>query len=196
VPAPPPSSDPLPLSEPPVTPDPAGRLIRSAGPADGAGCAAVYAPYVTGTAVTFELEPPDAAEMTARIAAAQRRHAWLVLEQDGEVRGYAYAGPFKAREAYRFACEASVYLAPPAQGSGAGRALYEVLFARLRQRGLRTVAAGMTLPNEASARLHHALGFVPVGTWRRVGWKLGAWHDVAWSQLDLYPSGGAPTELR
>ena len=71
-----------------------------------------------------------------------------------------------------------------------------MLFARLRQRGLRTVAAGMTLPNEASARLHHALGFVPVGTWRRVGWKLGAWHDVAWSQFDLDPSDGPPAGLR
>jgi len=145
--------------------------------------------------VTFELEPPTAAEMAARIAAAQRGHAWLVLEDGGQLLGYAYAGPFKARAAYRWACEVSVYLDPKHRRSGGGRALYEALFARLRARGFRRVAAGMTLPNEASQGLHAALGFTPVGTFHRVGWKQGAWSDVAWMELDL-GGDGPPEELR
>ena len=165
--------------------------MRDATPADAAGCAAVYAPYVLTTTATFELEPPDAAEMGRRIAAAQERHAWLVLELDGTVVGYAYGGPFKARPAYRWACEVSVYLAPDVRGRGGGRALYTALLDRLAERGYRTVAAGMTQPNEASAALHRSLGFTTVGTFRRVGWKAGSWHDVTWVQRDL-PSGDDP----
>ncbi len=162
---------------------------RDATEADAGACAGIYAPFVTGTTVSFELEPPDAAEMARRIVAAQEKHAWVVLEQQGEVVGYAYGGPFKAREAYRFASEVSVYLAPQARGLGGGRQLYEALFERLAARGIRVVAAGMTQPNEPSARLHAALGFEPVGTFRRVGWKHGAWRDVTWVQRDLGPVG-------
>jgi L-amino acid N-acyltransferase YncA len=161
------------------------RTVRDATEADAAACAAIYAPYVRDTAITFETEPPDAAEFARRIAAATARHAWLVLEDDGRVTGYAYAGPFKERAAYRYACEVSVYLEHGLRRSGGGRALYSALLARLAERGFRTAAAGMTQPNEASAGLHRALGFVPVGTFRRVGWKHGRWHDVAWVQRDL-----------
>jgi phosphinothricin acetyltransferase len=161
------------------------RIVRDATEADAAACAAIYAPYVRDTAITFETEPPDAAEFARRIAAATARHAWLVLEDDGRVTGYAYGGPFKERAAYRYACEVSVYLERGLRRSGGGRALYSALLARLAERGFRTAAAGMTQPNEASAGLHRALGFVPVGTFRRVGWKHGGWHDVAWVQRDL-----------
>lgn len=158
--------------------------IREATSADAAGCAAVYRPYVTDTAVSFELEPPSPAEMAARIAAA---YAWLVAEQHGEVVGYAYGGPFRSRPAYRWTCEVSVYLAGPACGHGLGRALYTALFPRLAARGLRTATAATTLPNDASVALHRKLGFETVGTFRRVGWKLGAWHDVLWLQRALVP---------
>lgn len=168
------------------------RRVRDATPADAAACAEIYAQYVRDTSVSFEIEPPGAAELAERIAVAQRRHAWLVLEQDGQVLGYAYAGPFKARPAYRFASEVSVYLDPVHRGAGGGRTLYAALFERLRQRGYRTVAAGMTMPNEASAGLHRSLGFALVGTWRRVGWKQGAWHDVTWFQLDLAGGEDSP----
>jgi len=165
------------------------RTVRDAVAADAAACAAIYAPYVLDTAVTFEVEPPDAAELARRITTAAERHAWLVLEDDARVVGYAYGGPFKERAAYRFACEVSVYLEVGLRRSGAGRALYGVLLPRLAQRGFRTAAAGMTLPNAASVGLHTALGFEPVGTFRRVGWKHGRWHDVAWVQRDLGHSG-------
>ena len=168
--------------------------IRDASPADAAACSAIYAPYVTDTAISFETEPPSCAEMAARIAAAQRAHAWVVLVQDGRVIGYAYGGPFKVRLAYRWSCEVSVYLERGRQRRGGGRALYTALFARLAARGFRTAVAGMTLPNEASVGLHRAMGFEPVGTYRRIGWKHGSWHDVAWTQRTIAEGADPPAE--
>jgi L-amino acid N-acyltransferase YncA len=170
--------------------------IRDASPDDAAACAAVYAPYVTDTAITFEYEPPSPAEMGRRIAAAQRLHAWLVLEDDGRVVGYAYAGPYKERAAYRWSCEVSVYLEQGRRRSGGGRALYGALFERLAERGYRTAIAGLTMPNEASAGLHRAMGFEPIGTQRRIGWKHGAWRDVAWLQRTLAAGEDPPAAPR
>jgi L-amino acid N-acyltransferase YncA len=173
-----------------------GALLREAGPVDAAACAEIYAGYVTGTAITFETDPPTAQEMGRRIAVAVDSHAWLVLEEDAAVVGYAYAGPFKARAAYRWSCEVSVYLRQGLQRRGGGRALYEALLARLTERGYRIAAAGMTLPNEASVALHRALGFEPVGTYRRIGYKHGVWHDVAWMQKTLDDGQDPPAEPR
>jgi phosphinothricin acetyltransferase len=170
--------------------------IRDATPEDAPACRELYAPYVRDTAVSFETEPPTVEEMRQRIADAQRNHAWLVLEDDGRVAGYAYGGPFMSRPAYRWACTVSVYLEPGRRRTGAGRALYEALFERLAGRGLREALAGIALPNEASVGLHRALGFEDVGTYRRVGWKLGRWHDVAWVQRPLTSGSGPPPELR
>jgi L-amino acid N-acyltransferase YncA len=171
-------------------------LVRDATDDDAAPCAAIYAPYVADTTVSFEDEPPSAEEIGRRIALARQRHAWLVLEEDGEVVGYAYAAPVKERAAYRWSCEVSVYLAHGRGGAGRGRALYEALFARLADRGYRQVIAGMTLPNDASAGLHRALGFEPIGVQRRIGWKHGAWRDVAWVQRSLTDDDGPPAPLR
>ena len=170
--------------------------VRDATAADAAACAVLYAPYVTDTVVTFETEPPTAEQMAERIAAAQRRHAWLVLEDDGAVVGYAYGGPYKERAAYRWSCEVSVYLEPGRRRTGGGRALYEALFARLAERGFRTAVAGMTLPNPASEGLHRDLGFEKVGVYRRIGWKHGAWRDVAWVQRTLASTDDPPVEPR
>ncbi len=174
------------------------RRVRGATTADAARCAEIYAPYATDTAVSFETEPPTPAEMARRIAAAVDSHAWLVLTEDDRVVGYAYAGPYKARPGYRWACEVSVYLEPGRSRTGGGRALYEALFARLAARGYRTVVAGMTLPNEASVGLHAALGFERVGVFRDIGWKNGRWHDVAWTQRPLTadPADPDPPEPR
>jgi phosphinothricin acetyltransferase len=170
--------------------------IRDATAADAAACAAIYAPFVTGTAITFETDPPDTAEFARRIAAARRDHAWLVAEQAGRVLGYAYAGPWKARPAYRWTAEVAVYIAPDGQRSGLGRALYEALFARLADRGYRTLIAGVTLPNEASLGLHRALGFASVGTFASVGWKLGAWRDVHYLSRTIGDGTEPPAEPR
>lgn len=169
--------------------------VRSAGPADAGACAAIYAPYVTDTVITFETVPPDAEEMAKRIAEAVRTHAWLVLEDEGRLAGYAYATPYKSRAAYRWSCEVSVYLELGRRRTGAGSTLYDALFARLVERGFRTAVAGMTLPNDASVGLHRAMGFEPVGTHRRIGWKHDAWHDVAWTQRPLALDGSPPAEL-
>jgi phosphinothricin acetyltransferase len=169
-------------------------VVRDACASDAAACAAIYAPYVTGTAITFETEPPSEGEMATRIETASSSYAWLVLEDEARVVGYAYGGRFHARPAYRWAAEVSVYLETGRRRTGGGRALYEALLARLRERGFRIAIAGMTLPNEASVGLHEALGFEPVGTYRRIGYKLGGWHDVAWMQRRLLDEDGEPPE--
>jgi phosphinothricin acetyltransferase len=160
-------------------------VIRDATAQDAAACAAIYAPYVTDTVISFEETPPPASEMADRILAASRAHAWLVVEDDGRVVGYAYGGPFHGRAAYRFSCEVSVYVEMGRRRTGAGRALYATLLPRLTELGFHTALAGMTLPNDASVALHRAMGFQPVATYREVGFKHGAWHDVAWVQRFL-----------
>ena len=179
-------------------------LIRQATRDDGPGCAELYAPYVTDTAISFEAEPPTAEQMADRIEAANRQHAWLVAEEGteggaggagaGRVLGYAFGGVWKPRAAYRWTCEVSVYLRPGLRRTGTGRALYEALFARLVQRGYLVGVAGMTLPNDPSAGLHRALGFTEVGTYREVGWKHGAWRDVTWMQKMLATGAIPPVE--
>jgi len=167
--------------------------IRDADPArDAAACAAIYAPHVEGSPVSFEERSPDVAEMAARIGRYGASHAWLVAERGGEVVGYAYATAFNERPAYRWSAGVSVYVAEGARGTGVGRALYEALFERLRERGFRMACAGITLPNEASVGLHESLGFEQTGLNREIGWKEGAWRDVGWFQLELAPAGEGP----
>lgn len=163
-------------------------LVRDASAAgDAAACAAIYAPYVRDTVITFELDPPSEAEMAARISRARKAHAWLVAEDGGQVVGYAYGGEYKSRAAYRFSCEVSVYVALGCHGGGVGSALYTELFARLAGRGFHMAVAGMTQPNEASGALHRKMGFEVIGTYRRIGWKHDDWHDVVWAQRSLKP---------
>jgi L-amino acid N-acyltransferase YncA len=172
-------------------------VIRDADPErDAAACADIYRPYVEGTAISFESEPPSAAEFAERIAQITDRHPWLVDEdEDGAVTGYAYASRHNPRAAYRWAVDVAVYVDESRQRRGTGRRLYEALFERLRRLGYRVACAGVTLPNDASVGLHESLGFEPVGTYRRIGWKAGVWHDVGWWQLELLPAdGGPPTE--
>jgi len=173
-------------------------LIRDAEPSrDAAACAAIYAPHVEGSAVSFEERAPDAAEMGARIERYGASHAWLVAEREGEVVGYSYATAFNERPAYRWSTSVSVYIAKGARGEGVGRALYEALFERLREHGFRMACAGITLPNEASVGLHESLGFERTGVNPEIGFKGGAWRDVGWFQLELAPAGeGAPPEPR
>jgi L-amino acid N-acyltransferase YncA len=173
---------------------PDDRRVRAALERDASACAAIYAHYVTDTAITFEVDPPAPVEMAQRIAAASASHAWLVLEAQGRVVGYAYGSRMNPRAAYRWSCEVSVYLELGRRRTGGGRALYDALLARLTERGFRTAIAGMTLPNDASVGLHRAMGFEPVGTYRRIGFKHGAWHDVAWTQRILATGPDPPRE--
>jgi len=172
--------------------------IRDADPTrDAAACAAIYAPHVEGSPVSFEERAPDAAELGARIQRHGASHAWLVAESGGEVVGYAYATAFNERPAYRWSASVSVYIAAGARGQGIGRALYEALLERLRERGFHMACAGITLPNEASVGLHESLGFEGIGVNRQIGWKEGAWRDVEWFQMELAPvPDGPPPEPR
>ncbi|OMC57644.1 GCN5 family acetyltransferase [Mycobacterium sp. IS-836] len=166
--------------------------VRPATAADAAACVEIYRPYVLDTVITFETEVPTVEEMAARIADARVTHEWLVLDVDGDVIGYAYAHQFNSRAAYQWSVETSVYLAQDRRGKGGGRMLYAELLHRLAERGFRRAFAGIAQPNDASNALHRAFGFRPAGHYRRVGWKLGAWHDVSWWQLDLPNDGDDP----
>jgi phosphinothricin acetyltransferase len=168
--------------------------VRPATVEDAAACAAIYAPYVRETTISFELDPPTPEQMADRIAVANERWAFLVLEDNGRVVGYAYATAFNERAAYRWACTTSVYLSRDQQRIGGGRLLYQGLLSRLAERGYRRAMAGMTLPNEASAGFHRALGFEPVGIYREVGWKFGAWRDVGWFQRTIGEAPDPPAE--
>jgi phosphinothricin acetyltransferase len=168
--------------------------LRLATPDDGAACAAIYRPCVADAAISFELDPPDAAEMAARIARIVARTPWLVAVRAGRVVGYAYAGPHRERAAYRWSVDVAVYVDAAAHRGGVGRALYGALLAIVARQGFRNAYAGVTLPNDGSLALHAAMGFAPVGVYRRVGYKRGAWHDVAWLARALGPHDAAPAE--
>lgn len=157
-------------------------VIRPAVSADASGCAAIYAPFVGDSFVSFETEAPDAAEMARRIAEYGASHAWLVAEAGGHVIGYAYASPHRTRAAYASSCDVAVYVDPAHGRQGIGRALYAALLPRLKDSGFHAAFAGIALPNAGSVGLHEAMGFTPVGIYREVGWKLGAWRDVGWWQ--------------
>jgi phosphinothricin acetyltransferase len=169
--------------------------LRWAYPDDAAAIAGIYAPYVSGSAVSFETEVPDEAEVRRRIEAGGQLHPWIVAQADDAVIGYAYAGTFRPRAAYAHVVETSVYLAADTHGRGYGRHLYAKLIDILVAQGFTQAIAAIALPNEASARLHEALGFVRAGIYRQVGYKLGEWHDVGLWQRTLAPASNPPREL-
>ncbi len=177
-----------------MTSDRRGRdpTIRLATTDDAPALAAIYAPAVVDSLISFELEPPDAAEMARRVARVLARTPWLVGEREGEVVGYAYAGPHRERAAYAWSVDVSAYVRADARRGGVARALYTALLAALAVQGYRNAYAGVALPNAASEGLHRALGFTPVGVYRGVGYKLGAWHDVLWLERALAPRVADP----
>ena len=166
-------------------------VIRRAVADDAAALLDIYAPYIRETAITFEYDVPAAEEFAARIGDIARTHPYLVCERDGRPVGYAYAHNIRERAAYDWAAELSVYLAPAAQGQGAGTALYRCLIDLLAMQNLRILYGCVTLPNEKSERLHEKLGFAPVGVWHGAGWKFGRWHDVGWLEKRLGGDGAA-----
>lgn len=152
---------------------------------DPAACAAIYRPHVTDGWVSFETDPPDAAEMARRIADYGASHGWLVAEREGVIVGYAYGCPHRSRAAYATSCDVAIYVSAGQTGRGLGRLLYGALLPLLKSRGSHAAFAGIALPNAASEALHRAMGFTPVGIYREVGWKMGAFRDVGWWQKVL-----------
>ena len=161
-------------------------VIRPADSArDAEAIAAIYAPFVTDTVISFEDVAPTATEMALRIDRLSKTYAWLVADDGGEILGFAYACPHRERAAYQWATEVTVYVDPRHQRRGVGRSLYEALLAELADQGYRVALAVIALPNDASVGLHEACGFELVGVLRAVGFKFGSWWDVGWWQLDL-----------
>ncbi len=167
-------------------------MIRLATDADGGAAAAIYGPIVAASPISFEVDPPGAAEMGRRIAATLGHAPWLVCERSGAVCGYAYATRHRDRAAYQWSVDVSVYVAEPFRRHGVGRALYTSLLALLRLQRFWAAHAGITLPNAGSVGLHEAMGFQPVGVYRGVGYKAGAWHDVGWWQLSFGARPASP----
>ena len=173
--------------------------IRVARPGDAPQVAEIYAPNVSAAFISFEAEAPSVDEMRARIVKTLATHPWLVHEEGGRILGYAYASRHRERAAYQWAADVSCYVRPEARGRGIGTALYRELLRILEDLGFRNAYAGIALPNDASVRLHEAVGFERIGVYRDVGYKLGAWRDVGWwgrrlGTLDAEPA--PPREFR
>ncbi|RYG83546.1 N-acetyltransferase family protein [bacterium] len=160
--------------------------IRDAISADGDALAAIYNPYIADSIVTFEETPIVAQDMRDRVAEVQRAGMpWLVLEEGGRVRGYAYATTWRTRIAYRHCCEISVYLDEAQSGRGYGTALYAQLFERLLATDLHVILGCISLPNDASVALHEKFGLTKVAHFSEVGFKFGRWIDVGYWQRTL-----------
>jgi phosphinothricin acetyltransferase len=162
-------------------------IIRPATDADAEALAAIYGHHVLHGFGTFEEVPPSAAEIDQRRRAiAERGLPYLAAEDEGRVLGFAYAGPFRPRAAYRYTVEDSVYIAPDAVGRGVGRAVLSAVLEACEQMGLRQVVAVIgDSGNAASIGLHRALGFEDAGVGRGFGYKHGRWVDIVWMQKAL-----------
>ena len=161
-------------------------VIRPYSAADIPAVTRIYGHYVRDTVITFETEEPDEAEMATRFAAiAGKGHPLLIAEQDGAVIGYAYASTYRPREAYRFTCEDSIYLAPEAVGQGLGGKLLARLLGDSRKAGLKQMLAVITAERANSIRLHEKHGFRFIGKYEALGYKFDRWLDIVHMQRAL-----------
>ncbi|HHP7239708.1 arsinothricin resistance N-acetyltransferase ArsN1 family B [Longibacter sp.] len=160
-------------------------MIRPVEQEDAGDVAAIYRPIVEETPISFEAEAPSPDAMRSRMLDTAKDRPWLVCDLGDQIAGYAYATPHRSRGAYRWSVDSSIYVGKAFRRRGVARALYTALFGVLRAQGYVNVFAGVTLPNPASVALHESMGFQPVGVYRRVGYKQGAWHDVGWWQRAL-----------
>ncbi|QAY77661.1 GNAT family N-acetyltransferase [Sphingosinicella sp. BN140058] len=171
--------------------------VRPACIGDAAAIADIYRPYVAETVITFEDEAPESAAIEARMEAAGAMYPWLVAEgADGTIAGYAYACAFRARTAYRFSVETTVYVRQGGGRRGVGSLLYRPLLAALEAQGFTQAIAAISLPNSDSVGFHERFGFVQTGTYAQVGWKLGRWIDVGLWQRPLARAATPPREPR
>lgn len=163
--------------------------IRNASLEDAERILEIYAYYIKNTAITFEYEVPSLREFKDRMRKTMSRYPYLVIERDGVIQGYAYAGAFVGRAAYDWSCEMTVYLDQNARKSGMGRKLYEALESALSDMGVLNLYACIGYPeeedeylNKNSAEFHRHLGFVKVGEFHRCGYKFGRWYNMIWME--------------
>ena len=160
-------------------------MLREVLPADLGDICEIYNHYVENTCVTFEEDAVPRERMQTRVEQITADYPWVVYEDAGRVLGYAYAAKWKPRAAFRYTVEVSVYLHVDAIGRGLGMRLYQALLDRLRAQGIHLVIAGISLPNDASIRLHQKLGFQEAGRWIQAGYKFDRWVDLSYWQLVL-----------
>ena len=167
-------------------------IIRPATEADAPALLAIYAPYVTQTAITFEYQPPTVQEFAGRIRDILQKYPYLVADRQGELVGYAYASQLKGRAAYAWSVETSIYLRQDCRGGGLGRKLYQALEEQLKERGIINLYACIaSTPGEepllqnASVKFHKRMGYEPVGHFSRCGFKPDRWYDVIWMEKML-----------
>ena len=156
--------------------------------------AEIYRPSVERLVISFEANPPTADEVARRIGAVLPWTPWLVALEGSTVLGYAYATRHRERDAYRWSVDLSAYVHEEHRGKGVGRSLYDRLIEILVQQGFVNAFAGITIPNAPSVALHERIGMTLVGVYRQVGYKFGAWHDVAWYGMRLWEPNGSPPE--
>ena len=169
-------------------------IVRPATEADAPAMLEIYRPYVVGSIISFEQEVPSIKEYTARVGKYLAGWGGVVAEAKGQLLGYAYGSPHREKAAYKWSVETTVYVAQHAQRRGIGRKLYSTLIPMLADTGYCNAYAGVALPNPASVGLHTAIGFKPIGTFPRVGYKFGEWRDVAWFHLVLREELGASVQ--
>lgn len=161
--------------------------IRVAAPEDAAALLSVYAPYVERTAITFEYEAPSVAEFENRICRTLEKYPWLAAEENGIILGYAYAAAFKARAAYAWSAETSIYVREGAGRQGIGTLLYKRLEDILRGQHICNLCACITYPNPASISFHEGFGYKMSAHFTSSGFKQGIWHDMVWMEKTLCP---------
>jgi L-amino acid N-acyltransferase YncA len=158
------------------------RLIKND---DNKEALEVYKPYVVSTSITFEYDVPSLDDFSTRIETIANEYPWLVCLKDDKIIGYAYASKHRYKTAYQWSPESTVYLSSDYHRKGIAKILYKTLFSILRLQGYINVYAGVALPNIKSEEFHKALGFYEIGDFKKIGYKLGKWHDVRWFQLHL-----------
>ena len=166
--------------------------IRSACPDDAAALAGIYSYYVENTAISFEYEAPDVAEFSERIKATLKKYPFIVLEDEGEIKGYAYAGAFKTREAYKFSVEITIYLKNGCQKNGYGKVLLAALEKELSQRGFTNANACIAYVekedeylNHNSMEFHAHMGYRLVGIFNKCAYKFDRWYDMLWMEKHI-----------
>jgi phosphinothricin acetyltransferase len=162
--------------------------IRLVTPEDAEAVAAIYAPIVLETTISFDWDPPSADDFRARITKTLAKYPWLVaVDGSDKVAGFVYASGHRDPPSYQWSVNTSVFIREDARGQGIGTALYTELFKQLVSLGYYRAFAGVALPNPASVALHESVGFKPLGVYDKVGFKFGAWRDVGWWQKELQP---------
>ena len=179
-------------------------IIRMAAIDDAAAMLDIYAPYVRDTAITFEYDAPSVQEFSDRIRHTLERYPWLLAEENGSIIGYAYASPFKARRAYSWAVETSIYVAKNARGRGAGRLLHNALEDLLRRQGILNMCACIAVPhgdadeylNDSSMRFHEHMHYRLVGRFHKCGCKFGRWYDMVWMERHIGEHAENPDPIK